>query len=161
MKKLKKLVTIPNVLTLIWVGGIIFLLIKVDVVSAIILTIFSGVLCGEIISAYYLKEAERKSFKNPYTISENGAGKMFRVVNIVDKKIGLKEWGYDDKGHLGDKQSIDYYFAEGIPKYLCTVNQIFQVRQTNKGLTFYQVKFNGHLDIYKRPFEVIERAYKA
>ena len=115
---------------------------------------------GEIISAHSDSKLEKKSFETPYTISENNAGRMFRVVNINGDKIGLVEWGYKEN-HLGDIQTFkNYYFISGIPKDFQNTNQIFHVQMTkDKGLIFHQIKFNGHKDINKRPFELLEKIY--
>ncbi len=98
---------------------------------------------------------ERDTFENPRTISEDEAGKMFRVTDILKDRIALVRWGYTDYG-LGDLEHFrTYFYIDDVPKELRNVEEIFKVQLTNAGMTFCKVQVNGFKDKSKKPFEVL------
>ncbi len=144
------------VLITIVIGAIGFIFSKFETLAAIFLTIFV-LLFGFFLIVYFGSIYEKyTTLKNPLTISLEDAGKMFRVVDIREKCVGLTLWGRTEFGLQEDLTLIPiYYLIENIPKELLNCGQLFKVESTNKGLAYKKVVFYGNKNKQK-PFEVFD-----
>ena len=153
-----KIITFPKILTLIWVAVAIFFFYKLDFLGAFALSIAVGIICLAIQSSHNDRILEKKSFKNPNTISKNDACQMYRVADINGDKIGLIKWGYK-KNSVGDLRSYrDYYFISGIPTSLRKINIRFQINSNENSFIFYKIEVNIN-NRKKKPFEILNRIY--
>jgi len=105
-----------------------------------------------IISAWAHFRHKKESFTQPYTLSNNDAGKIVRVVEIYDDKILLVSWGFVSYG-IGDKDEPEtWYHINEVPKMLREINCIFKIEQN---LVFKKVIKYGYKNKSLPPFKVI------
>jgi len=147
-------------LGLICIGLVIFFFCRLSTGGAIMATIFLGIFYFTIAGAIVGTNHEMKLFDNPYTVSENDAGRMIKIKEIKDGKIGVVTWGYKDYALQELQGYKDYYWMSGFPKGVCNVGNILKIENTDNGIVFKNVKVNGFRDKTKEPFEILEKEYR-
>lgn len=105
-----------------------------------------------IISACAHFRHKKESFTQPYTLSNNDAGRIVRVIEIFDDKILLVSWGFVSYG-IGDKDEPEtWYRINEIPKILREIDCIFKIEPN---LVFKKVIKHGYGNKDLPPFEVV------
>ena len=84
---------------------------------------------------------EADSFKNPKRVSRRDVGRVIKIKELKDGRVGVVSWGIKNKGMGEITDHKDYYWGYSFPINFCKVGDIVSIKEIEGKIVFKIVKF--------------------